>query len=42
MTKYSLFLEMCETYDALGPEDKFLIECAPNLGSSNIEFVKYY
>jgi hypothetical protein len=27
-----LFTEMCETYSAMGPEDKFEIECAPNLG----------
>ena len=27
-----LLTEMCETYSAMGPEDKFEIECAPNLG----------
>ena len=26
------FTEMCETYSSMGPEDRFEIECAPNLG----------
>ena len=27
-----MYLEMCETYDAMDLENKFEIECAPNLG----------